>query len=158
MKKIISSISMILCVSLVGCAQEVVTTNEESIEETETIETKETMENTVDGEHVITVDGTEETYSNIEVYKTGEADGDEADFYGENSAIFTTNKGTLNLTNATITTNGTHANAIFSYGEGSVVNVSDSTIETSGNCSGGIMTTGGGTMNASNLTIHTTGN
>ena len=158
MKKVISSISMILCISLVGCTQEVVTTNEESIEETETIETKETMENTVDGEHVITVDGTEETYSNIEVYKTGEADGDEADFYGENSAIFTTNKGTLNLANATITTNGTHANAIFSYGEGSVVNVSDSTIETSGNCSGGIMTTGGGTMNASNLTIHTTGN
>lgn len=56
-----------------------------------------------------------------------------------------------------ITTNGTHANAVFSYGEGTVVDISNSNIETSGNCSGGIMTTGGATMNASNLTIHTTG-
>ena len=46
----------------------------------------------------------------------------------------------------------------FSYGEGTTVNVSDSYIETSGNCSGGIMTTGGGTMNAENLTINTSGN
>jgi hypothetical protein len=38
------------------------------------------------------------------------------------------------------------------------VNVSDSYIETSGNCSGGIMTTGGGIMNAENLTVNTSGN
>ena len=57
-----------------------------------------------------------------------------------------------------VKTNGTHANAVFSYGEGTTVNVSDSVIETTGNCSGGLMTTGGGTMNATNLNIHTTGN
>ena len=55
-------------------------------------------------------------------------------------------------------TDGKHANGVFSYGEGTTVNISDSVIETSGNCSGGLMTTGGGTMNASNLVIHTTGN
>ena len=38
------------------------------------------------------------------------------------------------------------------------MNIKDSYIETSGNCSGGLMTTGGGTMNAENLTITTSGN
>ncbi|MBR1877093.1 MAG: hypothetical protein IJ805_08300 [Lachnospiraceae bacterium] len=118
----------------------------------------ETIENTADGEHAITADGETADYSNIKVIKSGEADGDEADFYGENSAVFATNKATLNLSDIEVTTNGTHANAVFSYGEGTTVNISGSTIETTGNCSGGIMTTGGGTMNASDLTIHTTGN
>ena len=118
----------------------------------------ETMENSADGEHVITADGEDASYANIAVNKTGEADGDEADFYGENAAIFATNGAALTLKEILVNTNGTHANAVFSYGEGTTVNIADSVIETSGNCSGGLMTTGGGTMNASNLTIHTTGN
>ena len=122
------------------------------------IEIKNTIENTADGEHAITVDGKTESYSNSLVNKTGEADGDEADFYGENSAVFATNGGTLDLSNMVVKTNGTHANAVFTYGEGTTVNISDSYIETSGNCSGGLMTTGGGTTNASNLTITTSGN
>lgn len=120
--------------------------------------TGETYDNSEDGGHAIIADGEEKEYNNATVTKTGESEGDEADFYGENSAVFATNGGKLTLTNMKITTNGTHANAVFSYGEGTEVDISNSTIETSGNCSGGIMTTGGGTMNASNLTIHTTGN
>ncbi len=104
------------------------------------------------------VSGEEAEYSNIGVTKTGDADGDEADFYGENSAVFATEKGTLTITDSLIETNGKHANAVFSYGEGTTVNISDSVIETKGNCSGGLMTTGGGTMNAENLTINTSGN
>lgn len=122
------------------------------------IEIKNTIENSADGEHAITVDGKTESYTNTLVNKTGEADGDEADFYGENSAVFATNGGTLDLSNMVVKTNGTHANAVFTYGEGTTVNISDSYIETSGNCSGGLMTTGGGTTNASNLTISTSGN
>ncbi|MBQ9153902.1 MAG: hypothetical protein IJ130_08805 [Solobacterium sp.] len=122
------------------------------------IQVSETLENSEDGEHTILADGTNGSYSGIAVNKTGESSGDEADFYGENAAVFATNGGTLNLTDMVITTNGTHANAVFSYGEGTTVSISNSVIETSGNCSGGIMTTGGGTMNAENLNIHTTGN
>ena len=118
----------------------------------------ESFDNSEDGGHAIEVDGEEAIYSNATVIKTGEADGDEADFYGDNSAIFATNGAKLTLSNMNITTNGTHANAVFSYGEGTQVDILNSTIETAGNCSGGLMTTGGGTMNASNLTIHTTGN
>ena len=119
---------------------------------------KETIENTADGEHAITADGETKIIGNTLVTKTGEADGDEADFYGENSAIFATNGGTMNLSDMVVKTDGTHANAVFSYGEGTTVNISNSYIETSGNCSGGLMTTGGGTMNAENLTITTSGN
>lgn len=122
------------------------------------ISINETLENSNDGEHVIEADGTEESYSNVSVKKTGDSDSEDADFYGENSAVFATNGATLNLSNILLQSDGNHANGIFSYGEGTTVNVSDSVIETSANCSGGLMTTGGGTMNASNLTIHTTGN
>lgn len=118
----------------------------------------ETIENSEDGGHAIEADGEDGSYSNVKVVKTGESSGDEADFYGENAAIFATNGATLDLSEIVVESNGTHANGVFSYGEGTTVNVSDSVIETSGNCSGGIMTTGGGTMNATNLTIYTTGN
>lgn len=111
-----------------------------------------------DGGHAIEADGQEAAYSGISVTKTGEADGDEADFYGENAAVFATNGAALTIEESSVTTNGTHANGIFSYGEGTVVKVSDTVIETGGNCSGGLMVTGGGTLEAENLTIHTTGN
>ncbi|MCR5654493.1 MAG: hypothetical protein K6G07_02495, partial [Lachnospiraceae bacterium] len=118
----------------------------------------ETYENSADGEHAILADGTEDSYESIGVEKTGEASGDEADFYGENASVFATNSATLTLHDIYVHSNGAHANGVFSYGEGTTVNISDSVIETEGNCSGGLMTTGGGTMNADNLTIYTTGN
>ena len=119
----------------------------------------ETVSNSSDGEHAIEVDGTSESYSHIAVSKTGDSNsGDEADFYGDNAAIFATNGGELTLSDFVLETDGTHANGVFSYGEGTTVNVSNAVIETSGNCSGGLMTTGGGTTNASNLTIATSGN
>ncbi len=122
------------------------------------IEISEEMSASSDGEHVITADGVSASHSNIKVTKTGDADGDEADFYGENAAVYACDGGTLELSEMVIDTDGTHANAVFSYGKGTTVNISDSVITTSGNCSGGIMTTGGGTMNAENLNIHTIGN
>lgn len=124
----------------------------------EDITVNETKENSADGEHAIMADGETASYTDLAVKKTGNASGDEADFYGENAAIFATNKATLDLKGILVETAGEHANAVFSYGEGTTVNVSESVIETTGNCSGGLMTTGGGKMAAKNLTIHTTGN
>lgn len=123
------------------------------------ITVNETLTNSADGEHAISVSGETQSYSNTKVVKTGDSDsGDEADFYGDNAAIFATDGATLNLSEMVVDTDGTHANAVFSYGEGTTVNISDSYIKTTGNCSGGLMTTGGGTMNATNLTIETSGN
>ena len=118
----------------------------------------ETIKNSKDGGHAIEVDGKKESYEDVKVVKTGNSEGDDADFYGENSAIFATNGAELNLTNIRVDTDGTHANAVFSYWEKTTVNISNSQINTSNNCSGGLMTTGGGTMNADNLVIYTKGN
>ncbi|MCR4589625.1 MAG: hypothetical protein K5668_02250 [Lachnospiraceae bacterium] len=116
------------------------------------------IENSSDGEHAITADGEDDSYIGTKVRKTGKSEGDEADFYGENSAIFATNGARLTLKDMDIETDGTHANAVFSYGEETTVSISDSVINTKGSCSGGLMTTGGGTMNAENLEINTKGN
>lgn len=165
MKKVTALVlTGMLMVSMAACSQEAADTADESASAAADYLTKdditvnETIENSADGEHAIEVSGKEAEYSNVGITKTGEADGDEADFYGENSAAFATEKGTLTIRDSLIETNGTHANAVFSYGEGTIVNIADSVIETSGNCSGGLMTTGGGTMNADNLTINTSGN
>ena len=171
MKKMLGMMLISLCLFLSACSNQAETTetaveNETSEESVQTsslvtkddITINETIENSEDGGHAIEVDGQEASYNNIKVVKSGDSSGDEADFYGENAAIFATNGATLNLEQIVVESDGIHANGVFSYGEGTTVNISDSVIETSGNCSGGIMTTGGGTMNASNLNIHTTGN
>ena len=68
----------------------------------EDITVNETISNDADGEHAIEVSGEEAEYSNVGVTKTGSADGDEADFYGENSAVFATEKGTLSISDSLI--------------------------------------------------------
>lgn len=140
------------------------TETEPSISETtfisaDDIKINDEISSSEDSEHAIEVSNGSESYSNIKVTKTGDSDeGDKADFYGDNSAIFATDGAGLTLTNIIVDTDGKHANAVFSYGDGTTVTISDSVITTSGNCSGGLMTTGGGTTIATNLNIHTTGN
>ena len=105
---------------------------------------------------------------NVTVSKTGDADGgDSTSFYGNNSAVLAMNGATVTITNATITTDASGANGVFSYGgsattnnsnsDGTTINISDSKITTTGDNAGGIMTTGGGIMNANNLEINTSG-
>ena len=152
-----ASLAGMLMFSMAACSTEEASEAAVKYLTKEDITVNEEITNSADGGHAIEVSGEEKEYANVGVTKTGEADGDDADFYGENAAIFATEKGTLTVKDSLVETNGTHANGIFSYGEGTTVNVSDSVIETTGNCSGGLMTTGGGTMNANNLTINTSG-
>ena len=106
--------------------------------------------------------------SNIKVTKTGDSDsGDNTSFYGINSAILAKSKANLNLKNITVTTDAKGANGVFCYGgsattsntssDGTTITISDSNITTYKDNSGGIMTTGGGILNASNLTVNTYG-
>ena len=120
-------------------------------------------------ENVITVRGNiTSTLSDLVVDKTGDSDGgDNTSFYGTNSAILAKDGANLTIENVTVTTNAKGANGVFSYGgsattnnsssDNTTINISDSTITTSKDNSGGIMTTGGGIMNATNLTITTSG-
>lgn len=122
------------------------------------ISTSTSYSDTSDGGHALSADATSEQYRGATITKSGDSSGDEADFYGENAAVFATNGATLDLSDLIVSTNGTHANGVFSYGEDTTVNITHSIIRTTGNCSGGLMTTGGGTMNASDVTAETTGN
>ena len=105
--------------------------------------------------HAVEADGTTETFKNITVKKSGDGSGDNADFYGTNAAVFAQNGAQLTISDSVISTDGEHANAVFSYGEGTVISISNTQIDTYKSTSGGIMVTGGGTLNAEDLTVTT---
>ncbi len=126
-----------------------------------------TFESTSQNENTISVNGgVTVTLSNISVTKTGDSDGgNNTSFYGTNSAIITKSGANLTLENISVKTNAAGANGVFSYGvsaatnnsssDGTTITISDSSITTLKDNSGGIMTTGGGNMNVYNLTINT---
>lgn len=78
---------------------------------------------------------------------------DYSSFYGTNAALLAKNKGTVNMNGGKIFTDAVGANGIVAYG--GTVNVSDVIINCTNRLSRGIHATGGGTINASNLTIST---
>lgn len=96
-------------------------------------------------------------FTEVNVEKTGDDDGDNSDFYGTNAAILVHDGGTLNMDGGIVKTNGSHANGVFACSNGTI-NISNTSINTSSNNSGGIMVTGGGVLNATNLTVNTSGN
>lgn len=120
-------------------------------------------------ENAILISGNiKSTLSGIKVNKTGDSDGgDNTSFYGTNSGVLAKSGANVTIKNAEIITNAKGANGVFSYGgsattnnsnsDGTTVNISDSKITTKKDNSGGIMTTGGGIMNATNLTVDTSG-
>ena len=161
-KIMIPLLATALC--FVGCSEASFTTEnvsevvEDSTDNTSTVaigEDNKTYTCDEGDSHAIEVDGEKESYQNLLVEKTGDSEGDEADFYGSNAAVFAQNGAELTISNAQINTNGKHANALFSYGEGTVINISNSKINTEQSNSGGVMVTGGGTINATNLTVTT---
>jgi len=128
-----------------------------------------TFESSNTDENAILVSGEVDVdITDVTINKTGSSDGgDNTSFYGTNSGIIAKDGANLTIKNATINTDATGANGVFSYGgsattnnsasDGTTVNISNSTITTTKDNSGGIMTTGGGVMNATNLTINTSG-
>ena len=106
--------------------------------------------------------------NNATVTKSGGNDaGDNQSFYGTNSAVMVKGGTSTTINGGTVQTDAAGANGIFSYGgnggqngadgDGTTVNIYDVQITTTGNGSGGIMTTGGGKTIAQNLTINTSG-
>ena len=102
------------------------------------------------------------------VTKTGDSNGgDNCNFYGLNAALLVMGGSTATITGGTVESSASGANGVFCYGgngafngaggDGTTVIISDTAITTTGNGSGGIMTTGGGITYASNLTVTTSG-
>lgn len=120
-------------------------------------------------ENAILIDTDETvTLTNATVTKSGDSDGgDSCNFYGLNAAVLAKGGAEVNIVGGTVTSDASGANGVFSYGgnggqngaagDGTTVNISDTVITTTGDGSGGIMTTGGGITNATNLTVTTSG-
>ena len=110
----------------------------------------------------------EVTVTNPSVTKTGDSDGgDNCNFYGLNAAVLVKGGSTTTITGGTITSDADGANGVFSYGgnggkngasgDGTTVIIRDTKIVTTGDGSGGIMTTGGGITYAYDLDVTTSG-
>ena len=108
------------------------------------------------------------TLDNPTVFKTGDSDGgDSCNFYGLNAAVLIKDGADVVITGGTIESSASGANGVFVYGgnggrngaagDGTTLHISDTVITTTGDGSGGIMTTGGGVTYAENLTVTTSG-
>jgi len=93
--------------------------------------------------------------SSAKITKSGNSNDENSDFYGTNAAVLVKN-GTLNIDGGSFTTNGSHANGIFAYANGTI-NLTNTNIKTTSNNSGAIMVTGG-KLNATNVIAETDGN
>ena len=80
------------------------------------------------------------------------------DFYGMNAAFMATDGAKVTIKNSQVSSSAKNGNGLFSYGKGTELDAQNVTIQTTGDNSGGIQTTGGATTRAWNLNIHTTGN
>ena len=183
-RDVVLGLPTLMAFNLIGCtAKTNATTNDETATTTETDKkasgaTQITAAEILDGyaftstaadENAILVNTADEvTISNSTVDKTGDSDGgDDSNFYGKNAAVLVEGGSTTTLTNLTVTSDAKGANGIFSYGgngghnggegDGPKGIIKDSIITTTGDGSGGTMTTGGGITNASNLTVTTSG-
>ena len=134
----------------------------------DTTESSKTYNSGTADESALLVSGAKVTEGSLTVSKTGDSNGgDNCNFYGQNAAVLAKDGATLTITGATIESDASGANGVFSYGgnggqngasgDGTTVVISDSTITTKGDGSGGIMTTGGGVTKATNLTVNTSG-
>ena len=106
--------------------------------------------------------------TDITVTKTGDSNGgDNCNFYGLNAAVLVMGGSTTAITGGKIESSASGANGVFCYGgnggrngadgDGTTLYISGTTITTTGDGSGGIMTTGGGVTYAENLTVTTSG-
>lgn len=120
----------------------------------------ESYTSTGDNENALRIDGANAELDGITVDKSAGASSntEDGDFYGQNAAVLATDGANVNITNAVVNSSAQNGNGVFSYGSGTVVTISDSTITTTADNSGGIQTTGGATTNASDLTVNTSGN
>ena len=106
--------------------------------------------------------------TNPTVTKSGDSDGgDNCNFYGLNAAILLKDGTTTTIRGGTVNSDASGANGVFCYGgngghngaegDGTTLYIYDTAITTSGDGSGGIMTTGGGVTYAYDLTVETSG-
>ncbi len=112
-----------------------------------------------DDENALRVSGASVSLEDVQVHKQGGASSntENGDFYGMNAALLATDGALLTISKAEISSDAPNGNGVFSYGEGTVISINKSSIETLGDNSGGLQTTGGATMNAVDVQVSTAG-
>lgn len=92
----------------------------------------ESYTSTGDDENALRVDGAAVTLDGVTVDKSAGAasNTEDGDFYGMNAALLAMNGATVTIKNATVPSSAQNGNGVFSYGGGTTVNISDSTITT----------------------------
>ena len=119
-------------------------------------------------ENALLVTGANVTIDNMSVSKTGDSNGgDSCNFYGLNAAVLIKDGADVTITGGIIESSASGANGVFVYGgnggsngaagDGTTLHIIDTVITTTGDGSGGIMTTGGGVTYAEYLTVTTSG-
>ena len=108
------------------------------------------------GGHAILADGEQTRYTNITVYKTGDL-ALPVGHNGENAAVLAENGAALELREVSVSSDGTGADAFFGIGAGTTLEIADSTVKTAGDFSDALATADGGTLNADNLVVRTSG-
>lgn len=151
-----------------GSNSEVVYAGKEKITSSVTEKDKQYSSTTTD-ESALLIDTTDTvTIINPTVSKKGDSNGgDNCNFYGQNATVLAKGGGNTIINGGTINSEASGANGVFSYGgnggqngtegDGTKVEISNTSITTTGSGSGGIMTTGGGITKATNLTVTTSG-
>lgn len=97
------------------------------------------------------------TMTNCTVTKSGNtSSSDNSSFYGLNAGILAYNA-KITVTGGTVNTTGTGANGIFAYGTSSSLTISEVTVKCTAQYAHAIMTSGGGTINVTNMNLNTSG-
>ena len=123
---------------------------------------------TVDESALLISTSDEVTIADPTVTKSGSSNGgDNCNFYGLNAAVLVKGGTVTTITGGTVNSDAEGANGVFCYGgnggqngaagDGTTLYIYDTTIVTTGNGSGGIMTTGGGVTYAYDLDVTTSG-
>lgn len=80
---------------------------------------------------------------------------DDSSFYGLDAGVLT--EGTVTISKSSVTTSDDGANGMFAYGTKAVIDASNVTVRASGQYAHGIMSSGGGTIDARDLNVSTQG-
>jgi hypothetical protein len=98
------------------------------------------------------------TLSDATIVTSGNTSSDEnSSFYGLNAGVLAAYGSAIDLSNSSITTSGKGANGAFATGSGSSIYLTNVTINATGDGGHGIMATQGGTATLTNVTFTTSG-
>jgi hypothetical protein len=107
---------------------------------------------------VYAINGAKLALSDATIITSGNTSSDEnSSFYGLNAGVLAAYGSAIDLSNSSITTSGTGANGAFATGNGSSINLTNVTINATGDGGHGIMVTQGGTATLTNVTFTTSG-